>query len=283
MLTVGGLFSGIGGFELGLVRAGFEIIWMVEIDKFCQKVLRKNAPDHWPNAKIYGDIKNVGKENLTPPDVLVGGFPCQPHSLAGKRKGAADDRDLWPEYRRVIAELRPAWIVGENVPGIIGTILDTVLSDLDDLGYAWAPLSLPAAAFDAPHIRERVFILGYANSPERGPGSKGNITNGANARREKETGGLGLSGQNGGAGILADANSNDQYGRAGNVQMGRFGRQEAIKTNGVTRGNEWEPEPAIRRVAHGVPHRMDRLRGLGNALVPAQAEWIGRLIAAADQ
>lgn len=278
MLEVGGVCSGIGGFELGLVRAGFEIAWMVEIDNFCQKVLKKHAPTYWPNAEILGDIRDVGKHNLKPINLLCGGIPCQPYSLAGKRAGAADDRDLWPEYRRLTIELKPAWVIIENVPGIIGIMLDTVLSDLANIGYETAAISLPAAAFDAPHIRERIFILGHANGAEWGQGIKGNFPNRANAGRQEKTSRLETSGQNGGTGILAYANGNDQYGRAGNVQVGRVRRQEAVKEDSLSRGIEWEPEPAICRVVNGIPNRMDRLRGLGNALVPQAAEFLGRMI-----
>lgn len=149
------LFSGIGGFDLGFERAGMECVAQVEIDEFCQKVLAK----HWPNVPKFKDVKDVGKHNLPATDVIVGGFPCQPHSYAGKRRGAADDRNLWPEYLRVIEELRPGFVVGENVPGLITTMLDQILSDLEGIGYTCQAFVIPACAFDAPHRRNRVFIL----------------------------------------------------------------------------------------------------------------------------
>lgn len=154
------LFAGIGGFDLGFERAGMECIAQVEIDGFCQKVLAK----HWPNVPRYGDIRDVGKHNLPKADVICGGFPCQPHSLAGKRKGAQDDRNLWPEYFRIVTELKPTWIVGENVPGIRTTILDNILSDLESEEYTTRVLIIPACAFNACHRRDRVFIIAYANS-----------------------------------------------------------------------------------------------------------------------
>lgn len=267
-LTFGSLFAGIGGFDLGLERAGMVCKWQVEKDEWCQKVLAK----HWPDVPRFGDICDVGKHNLKPVDLICGGFPCQPHSLAGKRQGAADDRDLWPEYCRVIAELRPAWVIGENVPGIIGTILDNILSDLDSLNYTAQTLCIPAAALDAPHIRERVFILARTLANTKG-GRRGFC----NPKNEGAVNREGDAFRNGGA-VLAHANGNDQYGRAGDVQMGRVRRQEAVKENGIVRRNEWEPEPAIRRVANGIPDRMDRLRGLGNALVPQAAEFLGWMI-----
>jgi len=157
-LTVGSLFTGIGGLDLGLERAGMEIRWMVEINPFCQKVLAK----HWPNVTRYENVRECGKHNLEAVDLICGGFPCQPHSTAGKRRGAADDRNLWPEYLRIVTELRPTWILGENVPGIITTMLDTVLSDLEDEGYETLPLVVPACAFDAKHRRDRVWILAHS-------------------------------------------------------------------------------------------------------------------------
>jgi len=110
-----------------------------------------------------GDIREVKGDEFGTVDVVVGGFPCQPHSLAGQRKGAADDRDLWPEYRRLIDAIRPTWVVGENVPGIRTTILDAVLSDLENLNYTWGALTVPACAFGAWHVRERVFIVAYSD------------------------------------------------------------------------------------------------------------------------
>jgi len=143
-MRFGSLFAGIGGFDLGLERAGMECVWQVEIDPYCQKVLAK----HWPQVKRYDDVRECGEHNLETVDLICGGFPCQPHSVAGKRRGAVDDRNLWPEYRRVLAELRPRWVLGENVPGIVTTMLDEVLSDLESEGYAATTIVLPAVAFD---------------------------------------------------------------------------------------------------------------------------------------
>ena len=126
IVRVGSLFAGIGGFDLGLERAGFEIAWQVEIDGYCQRVLAK----HWPNVQRYGDIKTIDWGTIEPVDLVCGGFPCQPFSLAGQRRGTADDRYLWPEVVRCLGTLRPTWFLGENVPGIIRMELDTVLSDL---------------------------------------------------------------------------------------------------------------------------------------------------------
>src|SRR5262252_2632961 len=192
-LTVGSLFSGIGGFDLGFERAGFDIRWQVEIDPFCQRVLAKN----WPNVRRYGDVRHVmghaescGRRArgtwrsphsgsgvsdcscwdrravfIEPVDVLCGGFPCQPHSLAGRRAAAADDRDLWPEFMRLIRELRPRWVVAENVPGLLsseaGRFFGGILRDLAESGYDAEWDCLPACAFGAPHRRDRVWLVAY--------------------------------------------------------------------------------------------------------------------------
>ena len=134
-------------------------LWQVEIDDYCSRVLAK----HWPEVKRYGDIRECGRHNLESVDVICGGFPCQPHSYAGKRKGKADDRNLWPEYLRLVQEIRPRWVVGENVPGLITTMLDEVLSDLEGEAYTCETLVIPAVAFDAPHRRDRVFIIASRN------------------------------------------------------------------------------------------------------------------------
>lgn len=255
MFTFGSLFSGIGGIDLGLKRAGMTCRWQVEKDPFCQKILTKR----FPGVTRFGDVRDVGKYNLDPVDLIAGGFPCQPHSLAGKRRGAEDDRNLWPEYCRIIAELHPAWVIGENVPGIITTILDQVLSDLEDSGYETATFVIPACAFGAPHIRERVFVL--AHSESIGWERHGNS-------RE------GWDGFENGREIL-----NAEGAR---LQNGYFGARENAQGEGAFRGferpNWWATEPGMGRVAHGVPHRVDRLRGLGNAVVPQVMEWIGSLI-----
>lgn len=159
------LFSGIGGFSLAGRWAGWNTIQFVEIDKYCQMVLKK----HWPNVPIHSDIKTFGPETLQNYDanettIITGGFPCQGFSVAGQRKGKSDDRYLWPEMLRVINEIKPAYIVGENVTGIIGLALDTVLSDLENSGYTTEAYIIPACGKNAWHRRDRVWIVAYANS-----------------------------------------------------------------------------------------------------------------------
>jgi len=157
-LTVGSLFSGIGGLDLGLERAGMQVKWQVEIDDYCQRVLAK----HWPDVKRYGNVQECG-DNLEQVDLICGGFPCQPVSCAGQRKGDADDRWLWPEFRRIVRILRPRWVLAENVPGLLsidaGRLFGDVLRDLAESGYDAEWDCIPAATVGAPHIRYRVFIL----------------------------------------------------------------------------------------------------------------------------
>jgi DNA (cytosine-5)-methyltransferase 1 len=228
------LFAGIGGFDLGLERAGMQCVAQVEIDPFCLKVLEK----HWPDVPRFEDVRYVGKDNLPAADLICGGFPCQPHSVSGKRKGAADDRDLWPEYRRIIAECRPRWMLAENVPGIRTTILDQVLSDLEGMDYATGTIIIPACAFDAPHRRERVFIVAYPR-----------------------------------------CNSLAQLGQS-EQGSGECGDGRGIPANDSWKF--WTIEPPVGRVANGIPGRVDRLRSLGNAVVPQVVEWIGRMIVEID-
>ena len=161
-MTVGECFAGIGGFGLGFERAGFDIRWQIEIDPWCRAVLAK----HWPHVHQHDDIRTAGAHNLDPVDVIVGGWPCQPFSSAsaGRRRGARDDRWLWPEMRRLVAELRPAWVVGENVAHFDGPELDTVVADLEALHYEVAPpLEVPACAFGLDHKRARLWVLGYTD------------------------------------------------------------------------------------------------------------------------
>ena len=172
------LFSGLGGFSLGLERTGnFETVAFCEIDKYCTLLLQK----HWKGTKIYNDVKEITKERLEAdgvqlPDVITGGFPCQPFSVAGKQKGTSDDRHLWPEMFRIIKEFTPRWVVGENVKGITniqdGMVFETVCTDLEGAGYEVRTFNIPAAGVGAPHRRERMWIV--AHSSKFGCGSRSN-------------------------------------------------------------------------------------------------------------
>jgi DNA (cytosine-5)-methyltransferase 1 len=155
--TFGSLFAGIGGIDRGLENAGWACRWQVEVEPFCQAVLAA----HWPHVQRYGDIKRMDIEQLADVDLIAGGFPCQPHSLAGKRKGTADERWLWPWFARVIECLGPRYVLIENVPGLRTSGLRDVLADLAGLGFdaEWSTVS--ACAVGAPHLRKRMFVLAY--------------------------------------------------------------------------------------------------------------------------
>jgi DNA (cytosine-5)-methyltransferase 1 len=226
--TFGSLFAGIGGIDLGLERAGWLCQWQVEIDPFCQSVLAA----HWPDVPRYSDIKRLRLDDLPAVDLVAGGFPCQPVSVAGKRLAQDDPRWLWPWFASVIDHLQPRFVLIENVPGLRTAGLRDVLADLASLGFdaEWSPLS--ACALGAPHTRSRLLIVANAN----GAGSQG--------RRPER--GLGEGG----------------------------GEVEAA------RSDWWTAEPDMDRVADGVPDRVDRLRSLGNAVVPQTVEHIGRRLMA---
>jgi DNA (cytosine-5)-methyltransferase 1 len=161
------LFSGLGGFSLGLERTGnFETIAFCDNDKYSNLVLQK----HWKGVKIYNDVKEITKEKLEAdgvelPDIITGGFPCQPFSVAGKQKGTSDDRHLWPEMFRIIQELKPRWVIGENVKGLVnlqdGMVFETVCTDLEGEGYEVRAFNIPAAGVGAPHRRERIWIVAH--------------------------------------------------------------------------------------------------------------------------
>ena len=265
-MTVGSLFAGIGGFDLGFERAGYDIRWQVDIDDYANRVLAK----HWPHVRRYRDIRTIDWRDVEPVDVVCGGFPCQPHSVAGRRKASEDDRDLWPEVVRCLREVRPRWFVGENVPGLLssedGRFFGTVLRDLAACGFDVEWDCLPASAFGAPHRRDRVWIVAHAN----GSGSD-------QQSRVSEFSRAGLSdidGRGRGCASAGREDVADAHGARCIEQRRAFPVRAEFAA--AECGGRWEPEPAVGRVAHGVPHRVDRLRGLGNAVVPQITEWIAR-------
>lgn len=155
------LFSGIGGFALAARWAGFNTVGFSEIDPYASAVLKK----HWPDIKNYGDIRQINRQTLRERvDIITGGFPCQPFSTAGKRRGKDDHRDLWPEMFRVIKEFKPTWVLGENVAGFVNMELDRTVSDLEAEGYEIQPIIIPACACGGAHRRDRCWIIAYSNS-----------------------------------------------------------------------------------------------------------------------
>ena len=157
-MKLGSLFSGGGLGDFGFMAAGFDIRWQVEIDEYCQKILALR----YPESEKYRDIKTLRGSELEKVDIITGGFPCQPFSVAGRQKGKDDNRYLWPEMLRVIDEVRPRWVVGENVPGIINLALDTVCADLESKGYEVWPIVFPSHALGAWHKRDRLWIVCHA-------------------------------------------------------------------------------------------------------------------------
>ncbi len=278
-MTVGSLFAGIGGFDLGFERAGFEIKWQVEIDDYASRVLAK----HWPGVTRYGDIRAIDWSTVEPVDVVCGGFPCQPHSSAGKRLAAEDDRDLWPEFRRCIRALNPRWVVAENVTGILssddGRFFGDILRDLAESGYGVEWDCLPAAAFSAPHRRDRVWIVAHANGWGQQEREEFNCEAQQNPtdRHPRGQHAHGLRDD------VADANGSRPQGRD-SKELRERASQWTLGARGAFDNERfsWLPEPNVGRVAHGVPARVDRLRGLGNAVVPQITEWIAHRIKEAD-
>ena len=268
MLTVGSLFSGIGGLDLGLERAGMKVIWQSEIDPYACRVLKK----HWPEVPNLGDIKQVEWADIARPDVLCGGYPCQPFSLAGKRQGEEDSRHLWPWVRHALSVLRPQYAILENVRGHLSLGGPTVIGEIAALGYCVEWRVISAASVGANHRRDRVFIVAYPDG-YRLEAQRRTI------RDAEAFSGLGGDGPN-----VADPESGVNVRRQ---RSGRDDRSEVFGGRNLQRGTEgyegwewWETEPDVGRVAHGVPSRVDRLRGLGNAVVPQVAETVGRLVMA---
>jgi len=274
MLNVLDLFSGIGGFSLGLEwTGGFRTVAFCEIEPYCQAVLRK----HWPDVPIYDDVRTLTADTLRRDgiavDVICGGFPCQDLSFAGKRAGLEGARSgLWLEFARLIREIRPRFVIVENVPGLLSLGMGRVLGDLAALGYDAVWDCIPAAAVGAPHLRDRVWIVGYAASARLHAAAQPGVH-----REEKGAGPRDAQPQRRGDDV-ANANSRDGHGRRRSLQMGREWSQSETAEDGFAGRTQWLAEPDVGRVAHGVPARVDRLRALGNAVVPQIPRLIGQAV-----
>ena len=273
-LTVGSLFSGIGGLDLGLERAGMNVIWQSEIDPYACRVLKK----HWPEVPNHGDIKQINWGDVVRPDVICGGYPCQPFSTAGKRNGTDDPRHLWPWVREAISQLRPKYAILENVRGHVTLGLSAVLGDLASIGYDAEWQIVSAASVGAPHQRDRIIILAYPKSDRERRGH-------FNCPREIQERPQVQVKVGGSSCIMADddskrdgINGSQRAAEQTRIFWGHNARREA--TN-VSR-HWWTTEPDVGRVAHGVPSRVDRLKGLGNAVVPQVAELVGRMVVGYD-
>lgn len=326
MLTVGSLFSGIGGFDLGLEKAGLKVIWQSEIEPYSCSVLKK----HWPDVPNIGDITKVDWRTIERPNILCGGYPCQPFSTAGFRKGNNDPRHLWPEFRKAIRILQPDYAIMENVRGHLSLGFKEVLKDLADIGYDAEWQVIPASAVGAPHKRERLIIVAYPNSSFASNGKQCKNVPSQSASRSDDGSrsishsrkiSLGISREN--TKIVADTKSEQRNGgrhlkdsrttqkrKTVQKQTGRSSGSLADTTSSNGRNTQpqrvvasskqttkpreqnrskrpkiyrWKSEPKVGRVADGVPFRVDRLKGLGNAIVPQVAQMIGERILSAHE
>ena len=332
------LFTGIGGLDLAAEMAGFQIVGQCEWADYPTAVLER----HWPDVPRWRDIRTLTQEDfyertgLRTVDLVSGGFPCQPFSCAGKRRGSEDDRYLWPEMLRVIDEIRPRWVVGENVAGIVNMALDTVLSDLESVGYSCQAFVIPACAVDAPHRRDRVAIVGYSDGgatrddkqdgrqadgkvdkpgdagiscrdgafphPDQvrrdSRGSEGKRVHRNETRDEIDTGSQSVANPDGpgvqrrsesgnpgsqrAAAVEHPVRQREERRRGWPAEPGLGGMAHGLPT-GLERSKMWPPEPDIPRTVTGMPHRADRLKCLGNAVVPQQFYPIFAAIAAMER
>ena len=264
-MRIGSLFSGIGGLELGLEMSGLgRTVWQVEQSEFCRAVLAK----HWPEVERYEDVREVGKHSLSRVDVICGGFPCTDISSAGKGAGLAGERSgLWFEYARIIEELVPAWVVVENVSSGAKRWADQVSWHLGELGYETLPIPITAEAVGAPHQRARIFIVGrrvVADTSE--DGLQEGLTCG-HAAQEPTAKRASVRG--------ATSDSHDNRKSAAPINAQAPWVQEPAKDGGW----QWRaPCSPVCRVDDDVPGRMDRLKALGNAVVPQCAVVVGHVI-----
>jgi DNA (cytosine-5)-methyltransferase 1 len=311
-LTHFSLFTGIGGIDLSAEWAGFQTIGQCEYADYPTKVLEK----HWTDVPRWKDVRDVTRYSIrqrgVDPDritLLSGGFPCQPHSLAGKRKASADDRDLWGEFARVICETRPRWVLGENVFGLLssenGRFFGRVLRDLAEMGYRVGWACYGACDVGANHRRERVFIVAHADGDHRRPRRaepagqqrQTGATDGGDDVAGTYDAGLQVPGHQpkleeipakhrieyGGCDVPNPDNGSRIMRRNG--QFPAIAETERTWTDNRGRAPEyvarewWAVEPDVGRVAHGVPARVDRLKCLGNAVVPQQVYPILKAIA----
>ncbi len=305
------LFSGIGGFSLGLESADLvETVAFCDFDKYCQQILKKN----FPGVPIYEDVKELNYERLKADglseiDIITGGYPCQPFSVAGRKKGEEDPRHVWPEMFRLVQELRPTWVIGENVGGHIKLGLDTVLENLESEGYSARTFSISASSIGANHKRERVWIIANLADSQRLGRTEGTkkseeftreessdqFDNRSEGRIESEPSQVMADSNTGhgeqqnqevcSRGNASDSSSEDVANSEGsnrneheiNREHGKASSQEILGDGSSVSGVStwWSVEPDVGRVAHGVPNRVDRLKCLGNSVVPQIPYVIG--------
>lgn len=300
-LTFGSLFAGIGGIDLGFERAGLRCKWQVEIDEYARRVLAK----HWPNVRRWDDVRTWPQPDTEYVDIIAGGFPCQDISYAGKGAGLAGERSgLFYEAMRIVRKLEPRFVVLENVAALLTRGMGDVLGTLASLGYDVEWDCIPAAAVGAPHIRDRVFIVCYntngqkfdpigsfpqwTNTEPSGVSSVLSDSNGRRCEKQSECDCESTARQQAQqrdnslrlCDTLSDSDGN-RWEQVEQLEQRRSSQTRTIntveqRTRRIRKSNWWTTEPAVGRVANGVSHRVDRLRGLGNAVVPQVAEFIAR-------
>ena len=307
------LFSGIGGFSLGLERAGMKTVAFCEVDKKCQAVLKK----HWPDVSIFDDVSTLTGEQIEETvDVICGGFPCQDISLAGKGAGLEGKRSgLWSEFKRLIEEIKPRYAIIENVSALRSRGLDQVLREISEIGYDAEWHCITAASIGAPHRRDRIWIVAYPRDNTRRDsitGSLGRNGEGELEERIRTSETTEITGSSKTSETLSDSksklsNGNNTYSESSkpsSQELGSSGSKRnvsnsnnvgtQIPTEGkqssqqmlrgsseawrIEYGQAWTVEPDVGRVAHGISGRVDRLKQLGNAVVPQIPEIIGRAI-----
>ena len=260
------LFSGIGGFALSARWAGFETVQFVEIDKFCQKVLAKN----FPGVPVHDDIKSFRGDRYRGVDLLTAGWPCQPFSIAGQRKGREDDRDLWGEVLRVVQECKPTWIVGENVANFINMEFDRSATDLESEGYEVQAVIIPACGVNAPHRRDRVWIMAHSRY--------------RNGQRAKDARQLVARDR---PRPTSEPQRSDSWNElratpdTDNAGLQEQRLQQSARSQLATfeRADWREVEPCLRGGDTRLPRRVERLKALGNSIVPQVAYQILKGIA----
>lgn len=302
MKTVLDLFSGIGGFSLGLTRAGFRTTAFCEIEEYPRSILRK----HWPDVPIFEDVRTLHAADLPEPvTVICGGYPCQPFSLAGQRKGKDDDRHLWPEIVRLIRELdattgKPTWCIFENVGGHVSMGLDQVLADLEAEGYSWWPFIVPACALNAPHRRDRVWIIAHASRQLLNRGGNAGAT-GRDEPTDRDCwppADAERHGLQGAVNQIPGEGAEHRGRRPSNQDCENVADTESQQARGIFKpwfsanpesgsdlrgeAGEWITLPGVRARNDGIPGRVARLKALGNAVVPQIPELIGRMILMAE-
>ena len=289
-MTHGSLFSGIGGFDLASEWMGWENVFHCEYDPFCQKVLKH----HFPNSKLYEDVRTFDATDYAGRiDLLSGGFPCQPFSNAGLRKGTEDDRHLWPQMLRIIREISPRYVVGENVRGLLnwsgGLVFEEVCSDLEAEGYEVTPYLLPACGKDAPHRRDRIWFIAHSNDSYDGRTPRQNESESKEERLQERNKIQQLSQS---SKVFGNAPDTDiELSKCGNDNRedGRSEQTERTKSFGKPRGwEEFPTQPPICGRDDGFPEGLDgitvsrwrnqSLKSYGNAIVPQVAHEIFKAI-----